>query len=207
MPKSLDTKSAPVRWALVGLSAVLASATYELVERPIRRSKGPATVILLIVGAIVVALFGAAAWQGAIPARLAANSELVKIAEATLKWDYPGGLRPEKFMIWSYGSEVGGKPKVLFFGDSTIQQYAPRINELFNNRYEEVKRVAFAALGGCLPIPHVREPAHAFCDGFAETVRDYVRQSTIDTIVIGANGTAISRRTILTTTPICLRHH
>ena len=179
-------QSVPVRWFLVGLSAVLASATYELVERPIRRSKGPATVILLIVGAIVVALFGVAAWQGAIPARLAANSELVKIAEATLKWDYPGGLRPEKFKnleLWERGR---GETNVLFFGDSTIQQYAPRIDQLFNNNFDEVKRVAFAALGGCLPIPHVREPAHALCDGFAETVREYVRQSTIDTIVIGA---------------------
>jgi hypothetical protein len=88
----------------------------------------------------------------------------------------------EKFKdleLWERGR---GKAKVLFFGDSTIQQYAPRINQLFDNSFDQVNRVAFAALGGCPPIPHVKEPAHPF----AETAREYMRQSTIDTILIGA---------------------
>jgi peptidoglycan/LPS O-acetylase OafA/YrhL len=178
--------SIPIRLGLVVVAVALACATDELLERPIRRSERRAVVFFLIALTLVAALFGAAVWHGSIPARSNANSALMKIIDATKKWEYPGELEPEKFEDLEIWARPRGEAKVLFFGDSTIQQYAPRINQLFDDRVHEVKGVAFAALGGCPPIPLVREPMHPWCSTFTGAVRKYVRQSAIETIVIGA---------------------
>jgi len=53
------------RWILIGLAAALASVTYELIEKPIRRARRPAVVIFLMLISIIVTLLYLAACTGA----------------------------------------------------------------------------------------------------------------------------------------------
>jgi peptidoglycan/LPS O-acetylase OafA/YrhL len=177
--------SAYTRIVLILVSVILAAATYFLIEKPVRRGRIKHATALLAVLATAVGLAGYCAWHG-MP-RSASNPELQKILKAAGEWEYPGTLVQFEFNgtpMFRHGDE---QKKILFFGDSMIEQYWPRISELITRNPDHVRSLIFATSGGCAPIPNIRESQHPGCDDFVDHVREFVRQrQDIDTIVLAA---------------------
>jgi hypothetical protein len=162
----------------------LAVATYHLLERPIRRSRSIAVAVALAVASAALGAVGLAAWSGAIQPRSAADPQLDKIKRAIGEWEFPAKLKVRIFQDSEFFERGDGiEPRVLFLGDSVMQQYAPRVEQLIAEN-PDTKRVIFAALGGCAPIPNVK--TNTYCEQFIPAVRALVQASQLDTIVVAA---------------------
>ncbi len=90
------------------------------------------------------------------------NSDLstAKVVNAINEWDYPNGLKLKEIEQRHF-YEIGTHPKkVLFFGDSNMEQYAPRIKKLILENTSVKRSAVFLTSGGCPPMPHVYEDKH-----------------------------------------------
>ena len=187
----LNSESLPVylSWILIGASFLLAWVTYEFVEKPIRfggyfKQK---TVGLLIVSSILI-VAGLLTYRQYIHPRIKSES-IMNIVNASNDWAYPGRL--EKMTINNkqvFG--IPGNKKTLFFGDSNIEQYAPRVISFLQNSSED-RGAVFLTTGACLPINDVKRSASgkAKVNACYETRNNFIsvaKDPDIDTIVISA---------------------
>jgi peptidoglycan/LPS O-acetylase OafA/YrhL len=170
--------------ALVAIAFGLAATTYYLVERPFRRAKAPVLPAALTGATLSFCLIGALVYFNLLNPRLDSFRH-VQIGEAISDWRYPQGL--ERVSSGS-GPRVfkkgDGGETVLYFGDSNIEQYWPRVERLLEARGE--KSVLFFTLGGCPPITGVRRRGIPDCAGFAERGVEAALAVDIHTVVIGA---------------------
>ena len=172
-----------IRVCAVLLSILLAWLTYRFVERPIRfGSRRSRKTIVLILGLLFV---GSIAWYvNKNKGETHYNQALKYISDAKDDWAYPDGLHRsanvERVFVTSE------KPvQVIFLGDSHIEQYGPRVVDLYKEGLS--KEVAFITSGGCAPIPHVFEDHHKDCFGLLGRFKKVIRNNPIETIVIGAD--------------------
>lgn len=108
--------------------------------------------------------------------------------EALGDWEYPNGLRGTDIDGRGFYGKIGAEDKVLFFGDSHVAQYGPRIVKLLNEDPVNTKTAVFATRLGCPPIPNVYEDKHPRCTrDFRENVIDYALSADVDSVVIGAS--------------------
>lgn len=174
-----------VRAAAVSLAVGLATATYLLVERPLRHARGRAMPVALMMATLAFLALGLGTYRGVPGPRLDAP-EYADISAAAGDWHYPEGL---KRVVTSSGLRLhtagSGADKVLFFGDSNMEQYWPRI-EALTRAAPERHTVVFATVGGCPPIPGVIRMDNVNCPGFAERVAEHARDPTIKTVVMAA---------------------
>src|SRR5262249_34520022 len=114
----------------VGAAFVLSWATYRIVEKPVRAMKHRAALVLAP-SLIVVLVLG----LGMFSVSLHARSErygLSKIGRPSGEWGFPGkSLKPVHTDLGYHVERPGVLPKVLFIGDSHMEQYYPRIDKLF----------------------------------------------------------------------------
>ncbi|MEW5962049.1 MAG: acyltransferase family protein [Pseudomonadota bacterium] len=175
-----------VRATAVALAIVLATATYLLLERPLRHARTVTVPATLMAGSIVCLGLGLMTAVGALRPRLDAP-EYADISAAAGDWSYPGAMTrvnaPSGIRLYTYGS---GTDKVLFFGDSNVEQYWPRV-EVLARAAPERQTVIFATIGGCPPIPGVARSDSPRCQGFAQKVAELARDPTIRTVVLSAN--------------------
>ena len=135
------TPSVAARAATALLSLLPAWLTYAFVDRPIR-SRRPSPRKTAVLSALLI-LSGAGAYivvyknQG-FPAR---NPRLAKIEAAINDWDYPGGLEEKAIGDISYRATSRSNSAVVFFGDSHIEQYGPRMVDLYRKGF--AKEIAF----------------------------------------------------------------
>ena len=172
-----------VRVYAVLMSIFLAWLTYVFIERPIRFGlERNRKTIVLILGLFFVGSLG---WYvNKNNGETNYNSALKFISDAKGDWSYPDGLLRstdvERVFVTSE------KPvQVIFLGDSHIEQYGPRVVDLYKKGL--TKEVAFITSGGCAPIPHVFEDHHKDCFGLLGRFEQVLRENPIDTIVIGAD--------------------
>ncbi|MBK6630247.1 MAG: acyltransferase [Betaproteobacteria bacterium] len=176
-----------LRLAAIVISLVLAWLTYMFIESPIRsgRRRGltAAFVVLMMIGV------GYAGYhiqqQGGFPARIAAQAR--HILAASGEWGWPGkSLQPLKLNGETYQFQPSSTPKtVLYWGDSYMQHYYPRIDALLSRNPDNYKSALFMA-SSCPPIPGVSGAAP--CRDQANNVLEHARASSeIDTVVISAS--------------------
>ena len=176
---------APVRVALLGLSFLLAWATYRWIETPIRgrRFGSHAATTRFLAGTLAtLAVVGVLGYQQLFESRLQA---LRPIAEAREDWGYSKKVvKDQEFGIPLRLLTGAVEETVLFIGDSRIEQFYPRIEELLSEP-EGKKTVVFATHGGCNAIPDIRR-VDSRCDGFMEKAYRLALRSHIDGVVIGS---------------------
>lgn len=173
--------------AAVGLSFVLAWLTYKFIEKPIRSKKSNSSSIALFFVAVLVGISGLFLLVGTMQPR-SISLGLEKIIRAAGDWSFPGSnLKPFQFQGRTFLQEGQGAQKVLFVGDSDIEQYWPRIDKLISERPSETKSAIFATVHACPPLPNVKQKDHPRCNGFVEKVYAFAEDPSVDTVVIGAN--------------------
>lgn len=171
----------------VALSFVLAWLTYKFIEKPIRSKKSNSSSIVLFFVAVLVGVFGLFLLFGTSQPR-SISLGLEKIIRAAGDWSFPGpNLKSFQFQGRTFLQEGQGAQKVLFVGDSDIEQYWPRIDKLISERPSDTKSAIFATLHACPPLPNVKQKDHPRCNGFAEKVYAFAENPSVDTVVIGAN--------------------
>lgn len=173
--------------ALVALTFLLAVATYRWVETPIRsgRLSHARTAVGLGVAMAVIGCAGLALGLR-LPA-LHSAEEITRLTRAAGEWDYPGRLEPfghSGFVLWQMGAPEA--ETLLFFGDSTVEQYYPRAEVLLRASPRPV-RVVFATMGGCPPIPRIARRGRYACPRFVDEIRGYARRPDVTTVVLGAH--------------------
>ncbi len=168
-----------VRMMLVLLSVVLASATYACLEKPVRRmaeSHNPRRASLLVALASFMAFIGfsgVAVEKGYIPVRL---HLLSSVSEAITDWDYPGDDKAKR---------QGQEGTVLFFGDSYIQQYFPRVRWLVEHHSGAHRTVLFYTKEGCAPVPGINRKSIPDCGTFAAEGFRLAQQKDVVQVVVG----------------------
>jgi hypothetical protein len=174
--------------ATLALAFILAWLTYRFVERPIRSSrKRLKPSMMLVAGIALIGTIGYMSYARVIQPR-SAHYGLERIIAASEEPFFPG---PDLKQLGGDVNPIMGqgksRQKVLFLGDSQMQQYYPRIDALLANDPAGTKSVIYSTRGGCPPIPHVRENQLPQCDGLIEQGVELAKDPDIDTIVIDAD--------------------
>jgi peptidoglycan/LPS O-acetylase OafA/YrhL len=170
------------RMAAVALSVLLAALTYYLVEKQVRHGRATyRKVAALCVLAIVVGYAGYNAYaRGGLPFRV---SQYALISEGLNDWTYPNGMQARESGGVGVYLNSPSDPEVLFFGDSHIEQYGPKVADLTLRGI--AKPVAFMTGGGCPPVPFVHEDQHKNCAGLVDRFWQYLQQTpSVKTVVI-----------------------
>jgi peptidoglycan/LPS O-acetylase OafA/YrhL len=174
--------------AEIAVSFVAAYATYRLVEAPIRFDElGRRAVPGLLAGLAALALIGAAAGAGGIPGRLS-GPLFAKWDAAVTDWHYPDESNFERRSgLGTVTVPSHRETKVLFIGDSHIQQYWPRVQHIIDAQPDSARTAVFAVRRGCPPMPGINTTWRAWnCSRSFDYAVEQAFQPGVDTVVFGA---------------------
>lgn len=180
------TPSHSIRIAAVLSSILLAWLTYKFLERPIcasKNSKKVATLLLILMTTIGFAGFYTYKHDGITEY----NLKYKYISDATNDWTYPIGLisKPDGLL-----STSKLKPSILLLGDSHVEQYGPRVVNLYKNG--EIQEVGFLTQSGCAPVPNTyrSDDYIARCNIMWSNFSKALANNPIKTIIIGGSFSA-----------------
>jgi len=110
------------------------------------------------------------------------------VKAATGNWEFPGPRLKLVKTAQGYHFERGeGQRKVLFTGDSHMEQYYARVDRLFEEHPDTTKGVFFVTQRSCPPLhemPGIALPPN--CAGLVENALAIASRPDIETVVIGA---------------------
>jgi peptidoglycan/LPS O-acetylase OafA/YrhL len=182
------TPSRDLRVAAALVSAFLAWLTYRFVERPLRRGpRDRRTTAALFVGMACFLPLGILASQQVVRSRHDDPAFLSYVA-AVGEWEYPRHLkRRADGGTTGYYLDSRNPDTTLFFGDSHVEQYSPRIREVLERNPMAANSAIFVTGGGCPPIPGVLEdsPDHRECKDEVTYGLRLVQQPAVKVVVVG----------------------
>lgn len=177
--------SGTLRALLVLVAFGLAYITYALIEKKIRFSRAKFTTGALVTGLALMGISGYYLSHHVTP-KLA---QFDKIGRAAGDWEY------HAMATWLPAPVGGGivdlpsptPGKVLFYGDSNIEQYWSRVHQLILDAPEHTKSALFVTQGGCPPILGIEDAKNSDCGKRNEYAINRAMSSDIDTVVIAAS--------------------
>lgn len=169
-------------------SVIVAWATYKIVETPIRNGGiSPSKIFLIALPVLLIGCIGFYTHsQHGFTFRV---KQFAEISAAAGEWDYPGKLeRKELNGIKYFSSNPHGAKLTLFIGDSNIEQYYPRVDDLLNSLPQQTNGVLFKTGGGCFPLPDLQfDSHHKHCETLAiDAIALTLAIQNIENVVIGA---------------------
>jgi peptidoglycan/LPS O-acetylase OafA/YrhL len=178
---------AVAKCALIAAAGVLATLSFAYVEFPIRTSPRRTKIATVLCATMIaVAVLGLTAYRTWIPTRI--PDEWQQIARArwdrNTRWTWDASHRLTPYYL---GDSTHAE--ILFFGDSHMAQYFPRIERVLRELAPEEKSVAFATASGCPPLPGVDRVDSVVpegCDAFFRQTIDYAKRLKFKKIVIAA---------------------
>lgn len=178
--------------ALAVLTAlILAILTYHLLEQRLRRSPSRVVTGGLIASAAMLAIVGGLGFVSVIEPRHADNAFDAIVRRADRDWTFPGEMVSRQIgNRWCHFAGGSG-PKTLFWGDSHMEQYGPRILELLKKgRASPQRGIIFVTGSGLTPLPGVRNRVTpSITDDGYEAFRLLVAAKDVDSVVITARWT------------------
>lgn len=176
-----------VRVAILVLAFGLAWATYELVEKRVRHlGRGPMAMPTARLAGAAVGVLGAIGLLSAgnvLQSRADSVPYLADISAAYSDWH----IRDQHHIP---GNTRG---TVLFFGDSHMQQFWPRLEWLASDPDAPRRSVLFRTRGGCAPIPGIERTGYG-CAKFVDQTYALAHRPEIQTVVIGASWVGFTDR-------------
>ena len=169
------------------LAVALAWSTWRFIERPFRRSQPIAVAARdaarLWASTIALGICGLAMWLAWLAPRSASSPVVQLVTEASKDW-----------RLVDNGTLKGDRPeRVLFIGDSYMQQYLPRIEKLMRDRLAPVYTVQFKTAAGCAPFSGIERKSTA-CHQFVTDAFAMARDPAVKTVVIAASWHGFSTR-------------
>ena len=176
-----------VRVAVLVLSIGLAWATHELLEKRVRHlGRGPRALQTARLAGVAVGVLGAIGLLSAgnvLQSRADSVPYLADISAANSDWH----VRDQHHVP---GNTQG---TVLFFGDSHMQQFWPRLERLTSDPDTPRRTVLFRTRGGCAPIPGIERTGYG-CAEFVDQTLALAHQPEVQTVVIGASWVGFTDR-------------
>jgi hypothetical protein len=155
---------------------------------------------LLLVGFLTLGGVGAAIWKGKLPPK-PPSREVQQINQAIAEWPPVGqysffqGYRSAQVREINRAQIGGTGRQTLFFGDSNMYMYAPRIHKLLQAGDTTSRGAIFITKGACCPIPGVHSPAIPSSENLVPVFEDEVLTNpAIDRVVIAARWQAYLSR-------------
>jgi len=107
---------------------------------------------------------------------------------AKSQWPFQGhGLKPVPTALISYYFERGtASSRVLFMGDSHVQQYYPRIDRLLTDHPDKTKSIVYVSRVGCPPVSYFEGLVNPKCKGVKEFALAIGEELNVDTVVLAA---------------------
>lgn len=166
---------------VVLVSSVLASwATERWVERPIRVQRRVG-VPALLVASVVLTLISVAIALKVLPSR-AEPTPFERLEAPRADWIFPTpSLHDATVGALTVHLGPGGDPRILFVGDSNMEQYAPAIEARLARG--PTLPFAFVTRGGC---PLFLQTDDAGCNTFVAAAKQWVTESSASTVVVAA---------------------
>lgn len=189
--------SLSLRILIVILSIVLASLTTFLLEKPLRQC-GKKVALLLLTVMLMMVGFSYVIIKLPLPTRAAYfNPMIQKINAAKQDWAFPTATL-KKLMInqvrfYQYGD---GQKKIVFVGDSNMEQYWPRVEKLAQDDPSIVRKysIIFATRGRQIPqipLPPYQSSSkeQASADQYLQTTSKLILDPDVDIVVFAAQWT------------------
>lgn len=179
------------KFAMVAAAGVLATATYRLLELPLRTLRHKSGVVTGLATAMAVLTAGGLAVAGGhVSERIDAHGA-DRYLNALNDSEFPGQLfEPLRYRGITFQKLPSkGSGLTVFLGDSVVQQYGPYVEQAVREHAEQTSTIVFATAGGCPPIPGaIRLPLTKFprCRQTVEAAYALAAQDGVDTVVIGA---------------------
>ena len=164
--------------ALLILTVIAAHATYIYLEAPVRaksaaRPKRVAAALVSLQGVLMLLAFFA--WRDVIPERL---TNLRSFSDATQDWL---NIDPKTVLK---GKKEG---KVLFFGDSYVEQLYPRYLKTSQERGGDHKDLVFFTYPGCAVMPKLNRQSRLSCLPFVEEGFRLAHEPDVTNVIIGSS--------------------
>jgi hypothetical protein len=170
----------------VAMAFILASLTFLAVEKPLRSKPNPwawpsASVLA------ACACLGLLVCTHQVHARSESYGLGAIIGVEHASWDFPGqSLKPFHTSLGYHFERGDAGSRVLFIGDSHVQQYYPRIDRLLTEHPDSTRSIAFVTGLGCPPLSRVVELVHPKCKGLMENAFAVADDLHVDSVVLAA---------------------
>lgn len=181
---------------VIVLSLLMAVISFEFIESPFR---GGTTAITrrqifsfgLATSALSVAVGFSIYFSGGFPGRFNEATNLLISKNLERKTDYEDVCGNWKKQIKSAAEltvcNIGeSSPKIMFWGDSHVQQLYPAIRQIYDSAKLQGHGVVFTVAPGCPPMEHMNrsEPGY-HCETFSHFAMIRAEQDDVDVVFIG----------------------